>query len=62
MPSHQERIQQNYCKHEWPYLMPEFRFDDTIKDGRRCLKCNLSFDTFVERFQRQKNDFSKTYS
>lgn len=53
MPSHSERVRQNYCKHDWPYIMPEFRFDDTLKDGRRCKKCNLSFDEYVKRFQNQ---------
>lgn len=50
MPSHPERVRQNNCEHKWPYLMPAFR-DMKLSDGRRCLKCNLSFDEYVNRYQ-----------
>ena len=42
MPSHQDRVRQNYCKHEYEYLPMNIRdlvFSGETLDDRKCIKC-----------------------
>lgn len=51
MPSHPDRVRQNYCRHEFPHLDREFLSDeyDDVPDGRKCIKCGMDFDIATGR-------------
>lgn len=44
MPSHPDRVRQNYCEHEWPHIDRDFFWMDDISDGRKCIKCGADWD------------------
>jgi hypothetical protein len=46
--NHQDRVRQNYCEHEFPYMHMEFIRDfPDIPDGRKCIKCGIDYDKAV---------------
>ncbi len=40
MPSHQIRIQQNNCEHNWWYYTDQLDIEPA-KDYKKCIKCNI---------------------
>lgn len=41
MPSHQIRVQQNNCNHEWYYYFDQLNAE-FLKEYRKCIKCGKS--------------------
>lgn len=45
MPSHPDRVKQNYCDHIFPDMDRVIIFDfPDIPDGRKCIKCGIDWD------------------
>jgi len=45
VPSHPDRIRQNYCEHRWPHMDIALFLDyPDLPDGRKCIKCGIDWN------------------